>query len=203
MEHQQGELRPPQIHFFSLFLRFRFSWPHPPTPIAQYPTFRRFKRLAFVGAQYRREEKGHRAKWATAERGGPPRNLAEPQQEGLTPSNPLFSRFLRFRSSRPSPFPNTQRVGGFETPGIGWCVECRSEEKGHLAQWATAEPGGAPRNLAGPHGTPTGWNYALKSTFLSRLTRFRPSRVRLPSALPRCPTFRRFRNAWYWLARGI
>ena len=48
----------------------------------------------------------------------------------------LFSRFSISPLSFPPPFPNTQRFGGFETPGIGWRSERRSDGKGNGRQCA-------------------------------------------------------------------
>ena len=89
----------------------------------------------------------------------------------LRPQIQLFWRclptFVLLVCALHPPFRNTRRFGGFETPGIGWRVGYRGEEKGHRAQWATAELGDAPRNhgqwearqnghplkLAAPYGT--------------------------------------------------
>ena len=62
---------------------------------------------------------------------------------------------------------------------------------GRWALWTTAK-----RN-------PIGGNYALKSNFLSVFARSRPSRFRPSATLPLYPTFRWFRNAWYWWAFGV
>ena len=170
-------------------------------------------------ADYRGEEEGHRAQWATAElvgaprnhgqwedrQNGPPRQLAEPQGT-LTGGNyaaksDFFARF-QFRPSLSPPFHppfrNTQLLGGFETPGIGRCAEYRSEEKGHRAQWVDAELGGIPRN---PAERQQGGLFPRTGLVISvfELLLFSP-----PSPpLPQYPTFRRFRIACSWLAGGI
>ena len=87
---------------------------------------------------------GRQTKWGAAETGEP----RGTPTGGQYPSNAPFSRFfvISILSFSPPPFRNTQRFGGFETPGIGWWAEYRGEEKGHRAQWAAAELGGYPRN---------------------------------------------------------
>ena len=66
------------------------------------------------------------------------------------PSNPpIFRGFCTFAPlvfSFPPPFANTQSFGCLETPGIGWWLDYRSEEKRQWAQWAAAEFPGTPRN---------------------------------------------------------
>ena len=105
---------------------------------------------------------------------GTPRNVKEPHGAPTGAHYPLksayLSRFFSFEplvSPLPHPFHITKRSGGFETPSIagGRCIW--GDEKGHRAQWATAEPVGAsrnheqweamqngpPRQLAAPNGT--------------------------------------------------
>ena len=143
----------PQIRHFRVFDFAPLGPPPPP-----FPNTRRFGGFETPGigrwAEYRIGGKGHRAKWAAAELGGIPRIVADPrgtpQEANYALESAYFSRFLRtfelLVPPHPSPFPNNQRFGGFETPGIGWWADYRIEEKGQRAQWP-------PRNLAELRGT--------------------------------------------------
>ena len=125
----------PQIHLcVAVFPLLPLSFPLPP-----FPDTRRFGGFETIGvgwrAKYMSDGKGQWAQWTTAEPHGTWRDPTEHQQEGLTPSNsPIFLCFRASDSlvfSFPHPFPHNQRFGGFETPGSGWRVEYRGEEKGH------------------------------------------------------------------------
>ena len=129
-----------------------------------------------------------------------------------------FPTFDLLVPALPPPFPSTHRFGGFETPGIGWWVGYRGEEKGKWAQWATAELGGTPRNhgqwedrpngpprtLAAPHGTwraPRHTKWTVLTPQIDHFSRFSISPLSAP--LPQYPKYRRFRNAMYGLDDGI
>ena len=135
----------------------------------------------------------HGTRWNPTEPDGTPRKLTKPHgtpKGGNYQPNPLF-RVFQFRPSR-FPLPpsrNTQRFGGFETPGIGWWAEYRSEAKGQWAQWTTSGPHRTWRCPPETDGTPTGGHYSPKSAYMSRFLNFWPSRFPSP---PRSPNTQRF-----------
>ena len=63
------------------------------------------------------------------------RNLTDPYGTPLGGRYALESTFFRTLGTLGPlvlpfpPFPNTRRFGGFETPGMGWLIEYRSDDK--------------------------------------------------------------------------
>ena len=119
-------------------------------------------------------------------------NRRNPKEHGGKPTggyyaieSTFFSRFCAFTPlvfAFHHRFRNTHRFGGFETPGTGRLVGYRIEEECHRAQWADAEP-------CGPHGTPTGGHYALKSTFTRGFCDFGPLVSSCHPPFPNTPRF--------------
>ena len=114
----------------------------------------------------------HRGTWRNpTEQDGTQRNA---NKRDFRPESHHFRAFRTFAPlvpPLPTPFPKTQRFGGFETPGIGW-GGYRGEENGQWAQWIFAGLDGTPSNhgeqehkyigppwtLTAPDGTPRNTN---------------------------------------------
>ena len=228
------DLKPATFSRFSHFRPSRFAPVLLPSPITNVSlVYQRFVGVETPGigwvVEYRSEEQGQSAQRTAAELGGSPRNRGPQERNHSGPPRRLAERGETLRRTNRRRFPREStffRTLGSLGPLVPHCphpaipnfsvvskrlvlagrpnIGAMRRPMGIWAKWATAEPGGTPRILAGPHGTSIGGSCALQSTFLGDFRASGPIAFACPLPFPNYQRFGSFetpgigRGVEYW-----